>query len=703
MQFLNPFVLFGLAAAGIPVLLHLLNLRKLRTVEFSSLRFLQELQQTRVRRLRLQQMLLLVLRTLLVVLAVMAFARPTIPTVLPVLGSEARTSVVILVDNSGSMEAADQRGVRFEQAKEAAKGIIASLTDGDEVAILPMAGLRLDRVDGFTRSLAAARESVDRLERVSDLANLFDGLRAARLMLSDASHAHHDIIIVTDAQSNILPFKSDDSLRPASGIERIIVVPIGEGRRGVELNCSVDSVALLTAFIQSDKPVEIEAWIRNGSDADVASLPVGLSFNGVRVAQRAIDIPAGETRSVVLASPPQRTGVITASVDLDDDAIDADNTRHLALVVLPPPRVAIVGPPAMTLPAETVLGVKGYSSLPHATVYPNASQVLPVLSSYDVVMVCGGVIRDAERNALVQYVRNGGGLVVFASEDPSLALLVSDLGMRMASISEAGDGAPYRIVKVEGTHPLFEGVFRMANDVTRTVDLPVVRRQREVGGQQIVMSTAIGGLLAESQVGLGRVLAVGVAPSSSWSTLPSSGVFPAFVVRSVLYTSARRGTTVTVRVGDRTQIDVRTAGANPAEMRFRDVYGIEAPAQVVTAGQSTTVLVPAQFAPGVAMVTADTTAIAGIAVQAATVESRLDFISGDTMQSRLQSMVGHDYVDVISTTRPISEAYRASLRGSELWPLFVVLAVIVAVIETLVARFGARDGNDDGELTQVSA
>jgi hypothetical protein len=138
-------------------------------------------------------------------------------------------------------------------------------------------------------------------------------------------------------------------------------------------------------------------------------------------------------------------------------------------------------------------------------------------------------------------------------------------------------------------------------------------------------------------------------------------------------------------------------------MRFRDVYGIEAPAQVVSVGQSTTVMVPAQFAPGVAKVTADTTAIAGIAVQASTLESRLDFMSGDTMQSGLQAMVGHGYVDVISTTRPLSEAYRASLRGSELWPLFVVLAVIVAVIETLVARFGAREGNEDGELGQVSA
>ena len=78
MNFLNPFALIGMAAAGIPLLLHLLNLRRLKTIDFGTLRFLQELQQKQVRKLRLQQILLLILRTLIVVCAVLALSRPTI-------------------------------------------------------------------------------------------------------------------------------------------------------------------------------------------------------------------------------------------------------------------------------------------------------------------------------------------------------------------------------------------------------------------------------------------------------------------------------------------------------------------------------------------------------------------------------------------------------------------------------------------------
>ena len=41
MVFLNPTILFGLLAASIPVLIHMLNLRKLKKVEFSTLSFLK--------------------------------------------------------------------------------------------------------------------------------------------------------------------------------------------------------------------------------------------------------------------------------------------------------------------------------------------------------------------------------------------------------------------------------------------------------------------------------------------------------------------------------------------------------------------------------------------------------------------------------------------------------------------------------------
>src|ERR1043165_4949986 len=108
-NFLNPLFLFGLGAAAIPVLIHLLTRRKPREVRFPSLDFLAEVNQSEIRRLRLKQWLLLLLRTLAAALRAMAMARPRMRG--GVAGRAAGASTMVaLVDVSGSMGAPDAEG-----------------------------------------------------------------------------------------------------------------------------------------------------------------------------------------------------------------------------------------------------------------------------------------------------------------------------------------------------------------------------------------------------------------------------------------------------------------------------------------------------------------------------------------------------------------------------------------------------------------
>ncbi|HTY01249.1 MAG TPA: BatA domain-containing protein, partial [Bacteroidota bacterium] len=123
MTFLNPFMLFGLVAASVPLVIHLLNLRKLRTVDFSSLRFLKELQRSSIRRVKIRQWLLLAIRTLLIVTLVFAFARPALHgTFAGFLGGRASTAMLLLIDDSPSTSARNDRGEIFPQIRAAAQG-----------------------------------------------------------------------------------------------------------------------------------------------------------------------------------------------------------------------------------------------------------------------------------------------------------------------------------------------------------------------------------------------------------------------------------------------------------------------------------------------------------------------------------------------------------------------------------------------------
>jgi len=78
MNLINPGFLFALAAAAVPVLIHLLSRRRVPELPFSSLRFLRRSDRRSMRRVSLRRLLLLALRTVAIALVVLAFARPVV-------------------------------------------------------------------------------------------------------------------------------------------------------------------------------------------------------------------------------------------------------------------------------------------------------------------------------------------------------------------------------------------------------------------------------------------------------------------------------------------------------------------------------------------------------------------------------------------------------------------------------------------------
>src|ERR1035437_5821983 len=77
-SFSDPVMLAGLAAAGIPLVLHLLNRIRSPIVMFPTLRFLKITAQKTSRRLQIEQYLLLLVRMAVFAMIAMAISRPLI-------------------------------------------------------------------------------------------------------------------------------------------------------------------------------------------------------------------------------------------------------------------------------------------------------------------------------------------------------------------------------------------------------------------------------------------------------------------------------------------------------------------------------------------------------------------------------------------------------------------------------------------------
>ena len=131
MPFFAPWMLWGLAAAAIPVLLHIFRRRTARRILWGAWMFLAETMRMKRRRLLLEDLLLMLLRTLAVICAALAFSRPYLPEFALFGSHRGARDVVVLLDDSASMNLRGPGGrTRFEDAKEEARELVRRAPGG---------------------------------------------------------------------------------------------------------------------------------------------------------------------------------------------------------------------------------------------------------------------------------------------------------------------------------------------------------------------------------------------------------------------------------------------------------------------------------------------------------------------------------------------------------------------------------------------
>src|SRR4051794_13124146 len=102
MTFLSAPLLFGLALAAVPLIIHLLNRRRFQLVEWAPMKYLKLTIRSNRRRMRIEQLLLLLLRTLAIIMLILAIARPVLSRHVSGawLTHGSRVSRVIVLDDS---------------------------------------------------------------------------------------------------------------------------------------------------------------------------------------------------------------------------------------------------------------------------------------------------------------------------------------------------------------------------------------------------------------------------------------------------------------------------------------------------------------------------------------------------------------------------------------------------------------------------
>lgn len=706
MTFLNPLVLLGLAAAAIPLIIHLFNFRRPKQVDFSSLAFLKELQKSTMQRVRIKQWLLLLLRTLALACLILAFARPTLTSDLgAALGGRAHTSVALVVDNSLSMTLRDAQGGYLDQAQTLAAGLIDQMEMGDEIFVLPTASDAVTDPAPYT-TRGPALDAIQDIEPQTGTVPMARAVARAGALLADASHLNRELYLITDRQRSTW---SDSLLTDVPEDVRVVLIPVGERSYP---NVAVTGVRTLSRIIEAGQPVRFAATLVNHGEERLAGYVASVYLEGERVAQATADLEPNVETEVTFTATPQQRGWLAGVVEIEDDAFAYDNQRFFAFNVPERRRVLLVrGEGQQTNYLELVLSsqlTRGRVVFEVETI-AEAALAATALGGFDAVVLVGPrSLSSGENAALARYVADGGGLLFFpqlgAQSDDYNALFRNLGGGEFSGFSGTpGPGQPVATFdRVDLEHPLFEGIFDTARrrgrpsleqaDVYQAMNYTA----RSGGEQTLIRLSNRFPFLQEIRHGDGVALMLAVAPEPQWSDLPVRGLFVPLLYRSIYYLSsgdAASGESLVVGQPG----EVRLSGvSDTAPLRLTGPDGAEyTPEQRTLFGAVLLQTDGSLRTPGLYDLRSGDQLVRRLAVNLDPAESDLTPLAPDDAQDALATALDHDVrlLQIGDTGADgVLAALSAERTGLELWNLFLLLALGFLIAEMLVARHWQPEG-----------
>jgi len=694
MTFLNPLVLFGLIAASIPIIIHLLNLRKLKVIEFSSLQFLKEMQKNKMRKIRIKQILLLILRTLAIIFLVLSFSRPTIRNInLAGLGSEVKNTIILVIDDTPSMSVEDKQGSYISQAKKLAEKILESSEEGDEIYLIRFSDLNILKENFEPVSKNIAQREIENVE-VKDISRTFvDVFLSVSKILNQTKNLSKEVYILTDFQKTNLPEDLSNLPKLDKSFDantRIYVFKIGEKEA---FNISIDSLQVLTKIFEMNKPVTITASLTNHSSENGVNVSSNLYFNDKKVAQKGIDIKSNSSGNFSFTGQIKEYGFNSGRLEIEDDDFLKDNFRYFNFFV--PEKIKVL------MVSENPNDLFFVNLVLSQTVDDNSEPVFSITQTstqffnsykpenYDILIISSPE-KIFNLNPLKNFIQNGGRVVILPGINSSVisfSKAIESLGLNTINgVTGSKDikSSFTRFREIDFNHPIFSGIF--SEKVQKKIESPKIFQsfnyKPTLNGKEIISLENNYSFLAEEKIGNGVVLLFTSAIDLSWSELPLKPIFVPMINRIALYANSNNSN-LDFLAGEEIQFKPFKRITGQLKIQTPDgkeiVYSSENfVTDFVNLGKFETA--------GNYKVFEDDKLIGIISINIDARESDLSKLEEKQLEKFAEVSFPASRLKILGSEKNPAEVISQERYGTELWKLFLILSIICLVLEMIIAR-----------------
>jgi hypothetical protein len=548
----NSTMLAWLAAAAVPVLIHLWSRRRYREVPWAAMQYLLAAWQHRRRRLLLEQWLLLVLRTLVIALVVLAVAEPYLHERGPAVRGGLRTHRLLILDTSYSMAYRPDAQSRLERARKIAAEIVGRSPAGDAFTLMSMAAP--PRVVVATpsfdpRPFTAEIEQVTIAHTAADLpATLRAALQLVQTVRREQPRLERHVVYFLSDLGRVgwdTGGKSAETRGLATRLAEVAELNVIDVGQAAAENTAITGLRLVDPVPIAGHATALQARIKNFGRTPQTRRTLELLVDGRRVQQQRLDLAPGQETEVSFTHLFETSGDHCVEARLEPDRLDLDNHRWLVLAVREALRVLCInGRPS----GEALGGAADFLRLALAPTAGDQTVVRPEIAAesallerdlapYPVVCLCNvAQFTPSEAKVLDAYLQAGGSLVFFLGDrvqaegyNRQLTASAGGLAILPASVGPLQSQTELRLDPLGYRHPVL-AAFR-GREQSGLLTTPVARHFRLVLPPQSTAETVLAlpngdPLIVDGPAGRGRVVLVATSADTGWSGLPAS---PAFV------------------------------------------------------------------------------------------------------------------------------------------------------------------------------
>ena len=714
MEFLNRILLGGVAAAAIPLIIHLLNRSRYRVVRWGAMEFLRSMVQVNRRRVRLERLVLLLIRCAIPALLALCLARPVL-TGWRTLAGDGPCSTVLLLDDSYSMQAGDGARTNFQVAVEQGGGILTGLTRGSDASIVRTAGPAAPVLAEPTLDVGRLADRLGDLEAEGAASTVQGAIEASADALAQMLHRRRSLVVISDFQKSDWAGAPDGApaqlarrVRSLAGSPSLTLLRVGSAGRE---NVCVESLDLPRLAVGRGQELRLRANVRNFGLRAHTDLPVYFRVDGEQRAASRVSLPPGGRGQAAFACRFEEHGSHVIEVEIDSPDLKADNTRMAAIEVPDRLEVLLVDGDPNARPLQSETGFLAAALQPFASAGEEAFDTIEARTAahyeFDpshlagmraVVLANVPRLDDEQLTALTSFVESGGGLLVFFGDriderwygERAFSDGAGLLPMRPVSVAAAGEDDGYETIQGGPyEHPALTAFNDPKNGDLTVGRILAWRRLAGVGdsGSAAVVARLAGGdpLLVEKAFGRGRVVLAATSCDADWSNLPTRNFYVPLMQRLAAHVASNTVPPRNVNVG-RPLITHLPGEAAGKRLKLTDSDGVVHRLRAVRDGERARIEFTRTRRPGLYVLEMPDGRQRHFVVAADPAESNLESLS-DRELATLAEQLGASVVDS-------SEQYarQESLRrfGRELWKPLLLAVIVLAFAEMWLAQRFAR-------------